>query len=1142
MPAPRRLRLVLSLLVSAAVIAVGVEAAQTTATAAAPQHDKVVSDALPMTPAVNDGSVQAIAQVGSTVIVGGDFTSVTPVGGAATTRNYVMAFDKATGQLVPGFAPELNGDVTEVIAGPTPTSVYIAGRFTRVNGSPASHVALLDVSTGALASGFRAAPTNGVVNSLLLRGNQLVVGGFFTTAATEPRGGIAAVDATTGALSPYLNHQLTDRHNDSGSGAVGPVGVRDMDITPDGSRLVAIGNFKNADGLPRDQIVMLSLGESASTVTADWRTRRYEPYCYNWAFDSYMRGVSVSPDGSYFVVATTGGPNGGTLCDTAARFEVAATGAEIQPTWVDHSGGDTLWGVAVTEQAVYVGGHQRWMNNSLGSDSSGAGSVPRPGLSALDPTTGVPLAWNPGRNPRGAAVYALYPTTDGLWMGSDTEYVGPNYRYRRPRLAFFPLATGKAKASDSVASLGATAFLGGNQTPSQNVLYRVNAGGSAVSSIDSGPSWEGDTSTSSPYRGIFTSASTYSPSATVDATVPAGTPVGVFDSERRPSSSLTSMKWTFPVQQGRPLQVRLYFANRASSTNTPGKRIFDVKIDGTEVLSRFDIVASVGHQRGTMRAYDITSDGTVNIDFVNRTNNPLINAIEIIRTDIPAPVDDGSLRTGEVDADGAEAGGTVSGAGIDWNTVRGSFVAGGKLYYGKNNGTFSSRTFVDGLELGPEVAVDPYNDPNWAGVPTGSGNNFDGKLVDLYAQLGNVTGMTYAKGRLYYTKSGSNTLFWRWFSTDSGIIGAQEFVADTTRTWSDTSGMFIADAKLFVASRSTGELGRYDLGGDGMPTGARTLVDGPSMSGIDWRSRALFATNVIHPPPNELPTAAIASSCVELICTFDGAGSTDPDGSIAVHAWDVAGTAKSGQSISHTFDEPGTYDVSLTVTDNVGATTTKTVSVTVEGPPATLEEISFVGASSASANNAAPSVPVPGGIEAGDVMLLTATVNNAPTVTPPAGWTPVTTESTTNLTTYAWTRTATAADVGATVSLGLSAAGKTGLAITAYDGVDTASPIASTAANTAASTATHTTPDATVGSGSWVVWFWSEKSTATSSWAPGAGVTTRATAYATGTARVSTLVGDTGGPVTGTVPGATATTDTVSGRSVSWSIVLRPAS
>lgn len=82
---------------------------------------------------------------------------------------------------------------------------------------------------------------------------------------------------------------------------------------------------------------------------------------------------------------------------------------------------------------------------------------------------------------------------------------------------------------------------------------------------------------------------------------------------------------------------------------------------------------------------------------------------------------------------------------------------------------------------------------------------------------------------------------------------------------------------------------------------------------------------------NLAPTAVASASCAGLACTFDSAGSADPDGSIVSYAWAFGdGTTGTGASVGHTYAAAGDYTATLTVTDNLGATasTTRTVSVT----------------------------------------------------------------------------------------------------------------------------------------------------------------------------------------------------------------------
>jgi len=67
---------------------------------------------------------------------------------------------------------------------------------------------------------------------------------------------------------------------------------------------------------------------------------------------------------------------------------------------------------------------------------------------------------------------------------------------------------------------------------------------------------------------------------------------------------------------------------------------------------------------------------------------------------------------------------------------------------------------------------------------------------------------------------------------------------------------------------------------------------------------------------------------------FNGAGSTDTDGSIASYRWNFGdGTTGTGSAPTHAYSAAGTYTVTLTVTDNAGATATASAPVTVTPTP-----------------------------------------------------------------------------------------------------------------------------------------------------------------------------------------------------------------
>jgi hypothetical protein len=820
---------------------------------AGPNHTSTVSDApSPLTPDITDESVDTIYDAGSKVLAGGSFTvAQNRDSDVDIPRPFLLAFDKATGEVDPGFAPALNGRVTAIIAGPTPGTAFVGGDFTTVNGTNRRKLALIDTATGALVTSFKNVAFNGIVKDLARAGNRLLVGGNFTAIGSlATRNGLASLDVNTGTLDSYLTVSVTEHHNwtSATGGAKAPVGVDKLALSPDGTQLVAIGNFKNANGTLHDQVVKMDLGPDSVTI-ANWNTDRYTPRCAFRAFDSYVRDVAYSPDGSYFVIVATGAPNTGTLCDAVARWEANATGTTLQPTWIDYSGGDTFLAVAISETSIYVGGHMRWMNNSLGRDSAAAGAVARPSLAALDPVNGLPQAWNPGRHPRGVGVDDLYLTPEGLWVGHDQMWIG-NFQYRRERIAFFPLPGGVSVHSTQSATLpGNTYFLGvnspgGGEPPPPTVIYRVNAGGPIVTATDGGPDWTADKGTDNPLRNSGSSKTANTTVLTSDATVPSTTPQAVFADLRYDPNTDPEMQWNFAATAGKELEVRLYFADNCACTDQPGERVFDVQIDGVTKLDDFDIITATGTNRGTMRSFTITSDGNVDIDFVHGVQNPEISAIEILqKNDAPAPSPTNGVLKRSYDG-ASTVGAAIPVANPDntaFSGTRGAFWVGGTLFYGLNN-ALQRRTF-DGVTMGPASLVDPYHSALWDTVETGSGTTgqtYRGVNSNFYSEITNVSGMLYFNGRLYYTLTTSSGLFWRWFTPDSGIVGADKFTVSGATGFSSAGSIFLNGNTLYMTNRTTGQLSTRTWN-NGVPGSTVTVVSGPTMGGIDWRARAVFA-------------------------------------------------------------------------------------------------------------------------------------------------------------------------------------------------------------------------------------------------------------------------------------------------------------
>jgi len=89
---------------------------------------------------------------------------------------------------------------------------------------------------------------------------------------------------------------------------------------------------------------------------------------------------------------------------------------------------------------------------------------------------------------------------------------------------------------------------------------------------------------------------------------------------------------------------------------------------------------------------------------------------------------------------------------------------------------------------------------------------------------------------------------------------------------------------------------------------------------------------------NQAPEARISASPetgpTPLVVTLDASASTDKEDRIESYAWVTGdGATLSGVTVTHTYERPGEFTVTLTVTDHTGKTSTASQVVTVENRP-----------------------------------------------------------------------------------------------------------------------------------------------------------------------------------------------------------------
>jgi len=394
------------------------------------------------TPGVIDGRVEAIAVDGDTVFVGGTFTQIhDPLNeGDIINQPYLFAYSKSSGNVIRTFDPVLNNSVFTLETTGEGTGVFAAGVFTNINGESRRALAKLD-NNGDRVSGFGARP-DAAISAMVRLGNTLYIGGNFSTISGTNIERLAALDTATGAVDPSLNFDFGGVI--STTRTQGVQGVDELDVTSDGELMVVVGNFTSIDGISRTRLAVIELEGQASVST--WNTDDFDIQCPASRFPQYILGMDISPDDSYFVMGTTGfrfANNPVPACDTVTRYDFGdLTATDAEPTWVNYTGGDSVFEVVSTGHTVYAGGHFEFLDNDFGAGNTGGpGSTQRAGLAALDPLNGLTIrTWQSDRSPRGIGVFALLSDDEGLYMGDDTNFLNGT---EHKKLKFMPLSSNR---------------------------------------------------------------------------------------------------------------------------------------------------------------------------------------------------------------------------------------------------------------------------------------------------------------------------------------------------------------------------------------------------------------------------------------------------------------------------------------------------------------------------------------------------------------------------------------------------------------------------------------------------------------------------------------------------------------------------
>ena len=438
-----------------------------------------------------DSTVWAIAVQGSTVYLGGTFTTVRQAAAAKVRRDRAAAVD-ATSGYASAWNPQPNDTVYAL--GATESAVYLGGLFTRVGQVNRSRAAAVDpVDGSATAWDPNLAGGSSAVRAIAVAPDSIYLGGAFTSVRQDAttaasRSNVAQVDALTGYATAWAPDPSADVRAIVLAGSTVYLGgaftsVRGPDSTAVSRRNAAAistaGEVRAWDPNPSNTVLALSMVNSTVYLGGSFTTVR------SGAASSVSRAAAAAVDATNghaaawnpivesnksvnaLVASASSVYLGGNFAyaNVVSRSRAAAFDADGRVTAWDPSPSSTVSALAVDGDTVYLGGSFTTVRRNAST------SATRNRAAAVNAATGYATAWDPGPN---GTVTALALAGDTVYLAGafTTVRQDASISATRNRAAAVSAATGFATAWDPnpndavnvLAVAGDTVYLGGSFT------------------------------------------------------------------------------------------------------------------------------------------------------------------------------------------------------------------------------------------------------------------------------------------------------------------------------------------------------------------------------------------------------------------------------------------------------------------------------------------------------------------------------------------------------------------------------------------------------------------------------------------------------------------------------------------------------